>query len=159
MTSQVPSAQRGLTAVFGMGTGGTLSPSSPETVCNCGIWGAARENLAAPREGNLRGDPPRRAGSSPRPDVREYPRNRVSRVSRTLKTAQPLIRNKGTLCCLTSPGAAMVSVLGCRSCGHEAPHYKRRLVANVSDQALDRLVSSSCTHCCASTDDLSPHRL
>ena len=30
VTSQVPSALRGLTSVFGMGTGGTLLPSSPE---------------------------------------------------------------------------------------------------------------------------------
>ena len=28
--SQVPSALKGLTSVFGMGTGGTLSPLSPE---------------------------------------------------------------------------------------------------------------------------------
>ena len=30
VASQVPSALRGLTSVFGMGTGGTLLPSSPE---------------------------------------------------------------------------------------------------------------------------------
>ena len=30
VSSQVPSALRGLTSVFGMGTGGTLSPLSPE---------------------------------------------------------------------------------------------------------------------------------
>ena len=32
VSSQVPSALRGLTSVFGMGTGGTLSPLSPEIV-------------------------------------------------------------------------------------------------------------------------------
>ena len=32
VSSQVPSALKGLTSVFGMGTGGTPSPSSPETV-------------------------------------------------------------------------------------------------------------------------------
>ena len=32
VSSQVPSALRGLTSVFGMGTGGTLSPLPPETV-------------------------------------------------------------------------------------------------------------------------------
>jgi hypothetical protein len=31
---QVPSTLRGLTAVFGMGTGGSLSPSSPENLIN-----------------------------------------------------------------------------------------------------------------------------
>ena len=30
VSSQVPSALRGLTSVFGMGTGGSLSPLSPE---------------------------------------------------------------------------------------------------------------------------------
>ena len=33
VSSQVPSALRGLTSVFGMGTGGTLLPSPPEIVC------------------------------------------------------------------------------------------------------------------------------
>ena len=32
VSSQVPSALRGLTSVFGMGTGGSLSPSSPENL-------------------------------------------------------------------------------------------------------------------------------
>ena len=32
VSSQVPSALRGLTSVFGMGTGGSLSPLSPEIV-------------------------------------------------------------------------------------------------------------------------------
>ena len=32
VSSQVPSALKGLTSVFGMGTGGTPSPSSPEIV-------------------------------------------------------------------------------------------------------------------------------
>ena len=32
VTSQVPSALKGLTSVFGMGTGGTPSPLPPETV-------------------------------------------------------------------------------------------------------------------------------
>ena len=32
VSSQVPSALKGLTSVFGMGTGGTLSPLPPETV-------------------------------------------------------------------------------------------------------------------------------
>ena len=33
VSSQVPSALRGLTAVFGMGTGGSLLPLPPEMVC------------------------------------------------------------------------------------------------------------------------------
>ena len=40
VASQVPSALRGLTSVFGMGTGGTLLPSSPEwfqAVAGCGF--------------------------------------------------------------------------------------------------------------------------
>src|SRR5436190_22851595 len=34
----VPSAQRGLTSVFGMGTGVTLSIQSPETFYDVGFW-------------------------------------------------------------------------------------------------------------------------
>src|SRR5881275_2567561 len=34
----VPSAQRGLTSVFGMGTGVALSIQSPETFYNAGLW-------------------------------------------------------------------------------------------------------------------------
>ena len=34
VASQVPSARRGLTSVFGMGTGGSLLPLSPEIVFN-----------------------------------------------------------------------------------------------------------------------------
>ena len=37
ITPQVPSALRGLTSVFGMGTGVTLSPWSPETCCQW-VW-------------------------------------------------------------------------------------------------------------------------
>ena len=33
VSHQVPSAQKGLTTVFGMRTGGSPSPSSPEIVC------------------------------------------------------------------------------------------------------------------------------
>ena len=35
VSSQVPSALKGLTSVFGMGTGGTPSPLPPEIVCSC----------------------------------------------------------------------------------------------------------------------------
>ena len=39
VASQVPSALRGLTSVFGMGTGGTLLPSSPEWFqAVVGLW-------------------------------------------------------------------------------------------------------------------------
>ena len=34
VSSQVPSARRGLTSVFGMGTGGTLLPLPPERICS-----------------------------------------------------------------------------------------------------------------------------
>ena len=36
VSSQVPSALKGLTSVFGMGTGGTPSPLPPEIVAFCG---------------------------------------------------------------------------------------------------------------------------
>ena len=39
VSSQVPSALKGLTSVFGMGTGGTPSPLPPETVSLFGGWG------------------------------------------------------------------------------------------------------------------------
>ena len=38
VSSQVPSALKGLTSVFGMGTGGTPSPSSPEIVNFVCAW-------------------------------------------------------------------------------------------------------------------------
>ena len=38
VSSQVPSALKVLTSVFGMGTGGTPSPSSPETVNLFCVW-------------------------------------------------------------------------------------------------------------------------
>ena len=40
---QVPSAQRGLTAVFGMGTGGSLSPLSPERLIIFDSFGVSGE--------------------------------------------------------------------------------------------------------------------
>ena len=46
VASQVPSALRGLTSVFGMGTGGSLLPSSPEFLRAC-VW-VALASLALP---------------------------------------------------------------------------------------------------------------
>ena len=40
VSSQVPSALKGLTSVFGMGTGGTPSPLPPETVASLVAWPA-----------------------------------------------------------------------------------------------------------------------
>ena len=44
VSSQVPSALRGLTSVFGMGTGGTLLPLSPEILIRLWIYFPHPEN-------------------------------------------------------------------------------------------------------------------
>ncbi len=77
VSSQVPSALKGLTSVFGMGTGGSLSPLSPE-FCQGSVQSFAL--LASPPSiANRR----LRLGSSPHiallSSIRAYPENRTSR--------------------------------------------------------------------------------
>ena len=112
VTSQVPSALKGLTSVFGMGTGGTPSSLPPEMV-SC-----------------LR-----------KPFSFLY-------------------------CVSVSPGLPvfLFFLLQARRCFHTLTTAQYRfswltisinLRITLRNQALDRLVSSSCMHCCTSTDDLS----
>ncbi len=50
ISPQVPSALRGLTSVFGMGTGVTLSPWPPETCCQLGVHPRTPEQARAIRK-------------------------------------------------------------------------------------------------------------
>ena len=126
--SSVPSAFGGLTSVFGMGTGGALQLSSPET-----FPGALSRFLSAP----LRSSLPLRVPSA-----------RFAPPPRTFKTAQVRVDQQTfTLLRLSlafprAPSACAAFTL--------APAR-----SSSSDQALDRLVSPSSTPHSASTDDLS----
>ena len=125
--SSVPSAFGGLTSVFGMGTGGALQLSSPET-----FPGALSRFLSA----SLRSSLPLRALSA-----------FLAPPPRTFKTAQVRVDQQTfTLLRLSlafprAPSASAAFTL--------AP------ARSSSDQALDRLVSPSSTPHSASTDDLS----
>ena len=77
VSSQVPSALKGLTSVFGMGTGGTLSPLSPE-FCQGLVQSAfflASASSVYNRSFHL-GELPHNLRSS---SIRAYPENRTSR--------------------------------------------------------------------------------
>ena len=77
VSSQVPSALKGLTSVFGMGTGGTLSPLSPE-FCQGLVQSAfflASASSVHNRSFYL-GELPHNLRSS---SIRAYPENRTSR--------------------------------------------------------------------------------
>ena len=77
VSSQVPSALKGLTSVFGMGTGGTLSPLSPE-FCQGLVQSAfflASASSVHNRSFHL-GELPHNLRSS---SIRAYPENRTSR--------------------------------------------------------------------------------
>ena len=77
VSSQVPSALKGLTSVFGMGTGGTLSPLSPE-FCQGLVQTAsflASASSVYNRSFHL-GELPHNPRSS---SIRAYPENRTSR--------------------------------------------------------------------------------
>ena len=78
VSSQVPSALKGLTSVFGMGTGGSLSPLSPE-FCQGLVQSFVLLALAASlhnRSLRLGNSPHIRACSS----IRAYPENRTSKL-------------------------------------------------------------------------------
>ena len=78
VSSQVPSALKGLTSVFGMGTGGSLSPLSPE-FCQGLVQSFVLLALAASlynRTLRLGNSPHIRACSS----IRAYPENRTSKL-------------------------------------------------------------------------------
>ena len=77
VSSQVPSALKGLTSVFGMGTGGTLSPLSPE-FCQGLVQSTfflASASSVYNRSFHL-GELPHNLRSS---SIRAYPENRTSR--------------------------------------------------------------------------------
>ena len=139
--------------MFGMGTGGSLRLLSPE---RSGAP-ALRCRLPLPA-GSAIGRPPgfleRLAlGFAPSKLHRLkslFPRFRLSRPTKTLLTFLASIQ----LPQIIFFGLSFRSQVSASLCALPNPCS---LIPNPSfqDQALDRLVSSSCTHYCASTDDLS----
>ena len=127
--SSVPSAFGGLTSVFGMGTGGALQLSSPETFPP----GAPSRFPYA----SLRSPLPRRALSAS-----------VAPSPRTFKTAQVRV-DQQTFTLLR------LSLAFPRAPSASAAFTLALARSSSSDQALDRLVSPSSTPHSASTDDLS----
>ena len=126
--SSVPSAFGGLTSVFGMGTGGALQLSSPET-----FPGALSRFLSA----SLRSSLPLRALSA-----------FLAPPPRTFKTAQVRV-DQQTFTLLR------LSLAFPRAPSASAAFTLAPARSSSSDQALDRLVSPSSTPHSASTDDLS----
>ena len=130
VTSQVPSALKGLTSVFGMGTGGTPSSLPPEMV-SCSDINPPPECPVRDRGGLIRlwlilfvSVSAETIGPFRLPFLPlQGPRDAL----RILTTAQPI------------------------DSGQTFPINLRSL----RNQALDRLVSSSCMRCRTSTDDLS----
>ena len=127
--SSVPSAFGGLTSVFGMGTGGALQLSSPETF----LRGALPRFSSA----SLRSPLPRRALSAS-----------VAPSPRTFKTAQVRV-DQQTFTLLR------LSLAFPRAPSASAAFTLALARSSSSDQALDRLVSPSSTPHSASTADLS----
>ena len=128
--SSVPSAFGGLTSVFGMGTGGALQLSSPETFLRGALPRFSSASLRSLRFRSTFSP----LGSLPPP--------------RTFKTAQVRVDQQTftlfrlSLAFPRAPSASAAFTL--------APAR-----SSSSDQALDRLVSPSSTPHSASTDDLS----
>ena len=149
-----------------MGTGGSLRLLSPETLFSLDSTASALPGSAGPP---FNGRPAAFlrfavAGCALRFTLRSshppHLQNRTGRVVRTALTMgrSHFTRNVSTLPLrfpqalppdsspLRFPPAPFASRL-------RTPIFRSQL--SLSDQALDRLVSSSSTHCCASTDDLS----
>ena len=128
--SSVPSAFGGLTSVFGMGTGGALQLSSPETFLRGALPRFSSALLRSLRF---------RSASSP---LGSLP------PPRTFKTAQVRV-DQQTFTLLR------LSLAFPRAFSASAAFTLAPARSSSSDQALDRLVSPSSTPHSASTDDLS----
>ena len=129
--SSVPSAFGGLTSVFGMGTGGALQLSSPETFLRGALPRFSSASLRSLRF---------RSASSP---LGSLPLPAPSKLHRSELTS------KLSLFFVSRSRSLALSPL---------PRPSRSLSlarSSSSDQALDRLVSPSSTPHSASTDDLS----
>ena len=118
VTSQVPSALKGLTSVFGMGTGGTPSSLPPEMV--------SYESETA---------------------FHSVFRLPVPRFRKFRPADRPFLPPSG-LKVFSHPDNCTVSIQ-CKDC------YQLISESRFCNQALDRLVSSSCMRYRTSTDDLS----
>ena len=127
--SLVPSAFGGLTSVFGMGTGGALQLSSPETFLRGALPRFSSASLRSLRFRSTFSP----LGSLPPPRTFKTAQVRVDQQTFTL------LRLSLAFPCAPSASAAFTL----------AP------ARSSSDQALDRLVSPSSTPHSASTDDLS----
>ena len=128
--SSVPSAFGGLTSVFGMGTGGALQLSSPETFLRGALPRFSSASLRSLRF---------RSASSP---LGSLPPPRTFKTAQVRVDQQTFTLLRLSLAFPRAPSASAAFTL--------APAR-----SSSSDQALDRLVSPSSTPHSASTDDLS----
>ena len=128
--SSVPSAFGGLTSVFGMGTGGALQLSSPETFPRGALPRFSSASLRSLRF---------RSASSP---LGSLPPPRTFKTAQVRVDQQTFTLLRLSLAFPRAPSASAAFTL--------APAR-----SSSSDQALDRLVSPSSTPHSASTDDLS----
>ena len=127
--SSVPSAFGGLTSVFGMGTGGALQLSSPETFLRGALPRFSSASLRSLRF---------RSASSP---LGSLPPPRTFKTAQVRVDQQTFTLLRLSLAFPRAPSASAAFTLA--------------LARSSSDQALDRLVSPSSTPHSASTDDLS----
>ena len=176
VTHQVPSALKGLTSVFGMGTG------DPLRHCHRKLWRSLGSGaqvaftcLAAFSLVPPCGFPPGLwTGAFPcpwsSPDSRGGARPSLAPPFgfTSLAFPPPSVLLRAGRFRLLSLGFRLLTHL-CASAGHYLDNRTTSdetfrfsclfLLVSACNQALGLLVSSSCTHCCASTDDLSPGSL
>ena len=147
VSSQVPSARGGLTSVFGMGTGGSLQPLSPEIVIKFSsspfAWVRGSRLRVLPRASRL--FRPSTLPSSVRRPLGLANLASASRPAPSKPHRKSLTAHSGRIGSQAFPASVP-----------SAPGTLAKTFPNIlSDQALDRLVSSSSMRYRTSTDDLS----
>ena len=117
VSSQVPSALKGLTSVFGMGTGGSLSPLSPEFCQGLVQSVVLLASAVSISNHSLRlGNPPHIRASF---FYCAYPENRTSRLSSSCKDQFPIFPLVSTQFFRSSPRPISIIKL------HTLPHFHR----------------------------------
>ena len=117
VSRQVPSALKGLTSVFGMGTGGSLSPLSPEFCQGLVQSVVLLASAVSISNHSLRlGNPPHIRASF---FYCAYPENRTSRLSSSCKVQFPIFPLVSTQFFRSSPRPISIIKL------HTLPHFHR----------------------------------
>ena len=152
VTSQVPSALKGLTSVFGMGTGGTPSSLPPEMVsCKSETAFHSVFRLPVPRFRKFRpSDRPFLPPSGLKVFLRNL--NRRNSAPRSLLVSVDLTSDE-----IPSTGGHQRFATLTTAQYRFSVKTVNQLISEsrFCNQALDRLVSSSCMRYRTSTDDLS----